>query len=93
VGGLLGVAAIVFGVRGRSLARRGIATNPGVATVGMLAGVLALLTALAVVGGTWTFFERYGDDYQNFQDCRKNAHTAQEQQECSRRFDDAVRDR
>jgi hypothetical protein len=57
VGGLFGIAAIAFGIRGRSLARRGWATNPGVATAGMAIGVLALLTAVTFGYNAWTFVE------------------------------------
>jgi hypothetical protein len=93
VGGLFGIAALVFGVRGRSLARRGEATNPGVATAGLITGALALLTAIAVVGGTWAFVERYGDDYQKYQDCLRDARTSQDREACSERFGEDVRRR
>jgi len=90
VGGLVGVAAIVFGIRGRSLARSGHATNPGMATAGIAAGVLSIFIAVAVVG-TWTFFKRYGDDYQNYQECVNNARTSQDENTCRERFRDDVR--
>ena len=48
-GVLLGVLAVVFGVIGRTRAKRGEATNGGLAVAGVVLGVLALL-ASAVLG-------------------------------------------
>lgn len=52
VGGILGLLALIFGIVGWSRARKGQATNGGVARFGLLVGVLTL--ALSVVGGVFT---------------------------------------
>lgn len=48
IGALLGVVAVVLGVVGRGKAKRGEATNAGVATAGLVLGVVALLIAILI---------------------------------------------
>lgn len=48
VGGFLGVIAIILGVIGRGKAKRGEATNKGVATAGLALGVVAVLIAVGI---------------------------------------------
>lgn len=90
IGGLVGAAAIVTGVRARAMARRGGAA--GVAgTAGLALGAFSLLVAIMVAGGTWVFYERHGDDLERYQDCRREARSTQDVDDCDRRFQDAVR--
>lgn len=48
LGGLLGIVAIILGVVGRKKAKRGEATNGGLATAGLALGAIALLIALVI---------------------------------------------
>ena len=49
VGGLLGLVAIVLGVLGRGKAKRGEATNGGMAMAGIVLGVLSVIISAVVV--------------------------------------------
>ena len=50
VGGvLLGILAIIFGAIGRSRAKRGLATNGGIALAGLITGAVGLVLAVAFV--------------------------------------------
>ena len=49
VGGLLGLVAIVLGVLGRGKAKRGEATNGGMAMAGIVLGVVSVLITAAVL--------------------------------------------
>ncbi|MDP9442314.1 MAG: DUF4190 domain-containing protein [Actinomycetota bacterium] len=48
IGALLGIVAVVLGVAGRRKAKRGEATNGGLATAGLVLGALALLVAVVI---------------------------------------------
>ncbi|WP_198145390.1 hypothetical protein [Frankia sp. EAN1pec] len=90
VGGAVGIAAIVTGMRARAHARRG-GTGGGMGTAGLALGALSLLVAVTVAGGTWAFYERHGDDLHRYQECRREARSPQALDECSRRFSEALR--
>lgn len=65
IGGVvLGVVAVIIGIVGRGRAKRGEATNGGVALAGILLGVLAVIVSLAFVF-IWigVFSEVGGTDY------------------------------
>jgi hypothetical protein len=49
VGGLLGLIAIVLGVLGRGKAKRGEATNGGMAMAGIVLGVLSVIISAVVL--------------------------------------------
>jgi hypothetical protein len=65
VGGVvLGVVAIILGFLGCGRARRGEATNGGVAVAGIVLGVLSIIEAVVVIGLTvWVFDKAGGTDY------------------------------
>ncbi|OAA18814.1 hypothetical protein UG55_109917 [Frankia sp. EI5c] len=90
IGGLIGVAAIVAGMRARRFARRGDAGG-GTGTAGVALGALSLLIAFTVTSGMWVLYERHGDDLHDYQECRRGARSVQELDDCSRRFNEAVR--
>ncbi len=73
IGGvLLGIIAIVLGFIGRSRAKKGQATNGGVALAGIITGALGLvLSIVLVVAGAALFFGNGGSDLVN---CTNNAH-------------------
>lgn len=65
---LLGITAIIFGLVARGRVKRGQANNGGVATAGIILGVLAIVVSIAWV--TWVF---KGADVPQFFDCLANA--------------------
>ena len=73
IGGiLLGIIAIVLGFIGRSRAKKGQATNSGVALAGIITGAVGLvLSIVLVVAGAALFFGHGGSDLVN---CINNAH-------------------
>ncbi|MCV7226740.1 DUF4190 domain-containing protein [Mycolicibacterium komossense] len=70
-GFLLGIVAIVLGFIGHSRAKRGEATNGGVAIAGIALGVLGIILSACVIAfGVWGFFKIGGRDYV---DCMQKA--------------------
>jgi hypothetical protein len=78
VGGILAILAIIFGVVGRGRVKRLEATNGGVATTGLVLGVLSLIVnivlsvAIFFLGVAFLNFGG-GNSIQQFQDCLANA--------------------
>ena len=61
VGGvLLGIVAVVLGLVGRARARRGEATNGGVALAGIIVGAIAIIAGLAFIQIWVTVFNQVG---------------------------------
>lgn len=61
IGGILfGIIAIVLGFVGRGRAKKGLATNGGVALAGIITGVLGLLAAIAIVVAGVSIFNSVG---------------------------------
>ena len=50
---VLGIVAIVLGVQGRNAAARGTATNGGMATAGMVLGIIGLV--VNTIGSFWYY--------------------------------------
>jgi len=65
VGGIiLGVVAVILGVMGYQRAKRGEATNGGVAIAGIVLGILSIIEAIVVIVFiVWGFNEMGGSDY------------------------------
>lgn len=53
--GVCAILAIVFGVIGRNRAKRGEATNPGVAKAGLITGIIGLVASIAVMVAVLAF--------------------------------------
>ena len=90
VGGLvLGVVAIILGVLGLQRARRGEATNGGIAIAGIVLGILSIIEAVVVIAlSVWAFNEVGGTDYV---DCLSKAGSDQDAvQRCADQFQDRV---
>ena len=77
VGGVvLGVVAVILGFLGWQKARRGEATNGGVAIAGIVLGILSIIEAIVVIVlSVWAFNEVGGTDYM---DCLSKAGSDQE---------------
>jgi hypothetical protein len=66
IGGvLLGALALIFGVLGRSRAKRGEATNGGVSVAGIVLGIVGVVIAIALIAfGLSLFNSPVGRNYQ-----------------------------
>lgn len=74
VGGLLlGILAIIFGAIGRSRAKRGLATNGGVALAGLITGAVGLVLAVVLVAVGVGFYT--SDNGKKLRDCLDRAGT------------------
>lgn len=93
VGGLiLGTAAVIMGVVARGRAKRGAATNGGVALSAVVVGVLAIIAGLVSVAFWVGLFNEVGAG--DYLDCLR--HAGQDRtmvEECSDRFRASVEDR
>jgi hypothetical protein len=88
---VLGLAAVVLGIMGRSRARRGLATNRGSATFGLVTGLLALLILAGLAIGGVALFNANKDEAKNLKDCVQQAGGNQAaQQDCANQFKDQV---
>jgi hypothetical protein len=86
---LLGLAAVVLGLLGRSRVRRGLATNRGSATTGIVTGLLALLLLAGLAVGGVALFNANKDNptFKNIGACTKAAGTnSQKLQDCANQF-------
>jgi len=86
IGGVvLGVVAVILGFLGWGKAKRGEATNGGVAVAGIVLGFLSIVEAIAVIGlFIWGFGEVGGTD---LVDCLARAgNDPAAQQQCSDQF-------
>jgi hypothetical protein len=92
VGGIvLGVVAVILGFMGWGKAKRGQATNGGVAVAGIVLGFLSIIEAVVVIGlFIWGFGEVGGTDYV---DCLSRAGSDQEAvQQCADQFTSNLED-
>jgi hypothetical protein len=90
VGGVvLGVVAIILGFLGLGRARRGEATNGGIAVAGIVLGLISIIEAVVVIAlAVWGFNEAGGTDYI---DCvSKAGNDGQAIQQCADQFRDRV---
>ena len=91
-GFILAIAGIILGVMGYNRARRGEATNPGVAIASIVLGVLGIILSAALIAlGVWGFLKVGGGDYV---DCIRQAgsDTAAKIQ-CEEQFKDSLNER
>jgi hypothetical protein len=83
IGGLFGLLAIVLGVLGAGRARRGRATNRGVAITGIVTGAVGLVLSIVIVVTAGTLFVSFGGG--QVVDCVQQSGGDQAKlQECSR---------
>ncbi|KUI12004.1 hypothetical protein AU193_02555 [Mycobacterium sp. GA-1285] len=90
-GVVLGVVAVILGFIGWGRAKRGEATNGGVAVAGIVLGFLSIIEAIVVIWlAVWGFNEVGGSDYI---DCVSRAGNDQEAvQQCADEFQNRVED-
>lgn len=90
VGGiLLGIVAVILGLAGRARAKRGEATNGGVALAGIVIGVVAIVAGLAFIAFWVGLFNEVGAG--DYFDCLQQA--GQDRtlvQQCSDQFRESV---
>lgn len=86
-GGILfGVIAVILGVIGRGRAKRGEATNGGVAMAGIVLGVLGIIVSIVAIVLTIQFARDVGAG--DLFDCLQQAgNDVEAQQECQQRFE------
>lgn len=92
VGGVvLGIVAVVLGFMGWGRAKRGQATNGGIAIAGIVLGFLSIIEAVVVIGvAIWGFQEAGGSDYI---DCLSRAGSDPEaMQQCADKFTEHLED-
>ena len=92
VGGVvLGVVAVILGFLGWQRAKRGEATNGGIAIAGIVLGILSIIEAIVVIAlSVWVFNEVGGTDYM---ECLSKAGSDQEAvQRCADQFQERVED-
>lgn len=93
VGGiLLGIVAVILGLLGRARAKRGEATNGGVALAGLIIGVLAIIAGLLSIALWVGLFNEVGAG--DYFDCLQQAgedRTAVQQ--CADQFRESVEDK
>lgn len=90
VGGVvLGIVAVILGFLGWQRAKRGEATNGGIAIAGIVLGVLSIIEAVVVIVlSVWAFNEVGGTDYM---DCVSKAGSDQQAvQRCADQFQKRV---
>jgi membrane-bound ClpP family serine protease len=89
IGGVFGLLAIVLGVLGASRARRGRATNRGVAITGIVTGAIGLVLAIVILVTAGTLFVSFGG--QQAVDCVQQAGGDQTKlQQCGQQIQDQV---
>jgi Domain of unknown function (DUF4190) len=89
-GGLiLGVCAMIIGFVARGRVKRGEATNGGVATAGVVLGVLAIIVSLVFIPIWVGIFNEVGGS--NYVDCLSNAGSDEQAiQQCADQFRDRL---
>ena len=84
IGLLLGPLAVIFAILGRKRVKRGEADNGGMATAGLITGIVGTLLAAAFTVVVIVLAHSHGGS--RFQDCMNNATNQQERDLCSQQF-------
>lgn len=88
---LLGVVAVILGVIGRGRAKRGEATNGGVAMAGIVLGVLSIVVSIVAIALTVVFAREVGAG--DLFDCLQRAgNDTRAQQQCEEQFQRNIED-
>lgn len=84
----MAVVAIVLGILGRRRAKRGEATNKGLATAGTVLGVVSLVLLAVVMAAGVAILN--SDSGQDLTSCLDKAQTQPQKQECRQDFSDDI---
>jgi hypothetical protein len=84
IGVLPGLLAVIFGIIGWRRARRGEASNGGVAVAGIVTGALAVVLS---IGWGVVFYAENEDEIDNLTECLDEADTDQEAEDCAEEFE------
>jgi hypothetical protein len=88
-GVLFGVLAIIFGVLGRGRAKKGQANNGGMATAGLVLGILGVVLSLVLAAVVGSLLSR--GDFGSLTECLDAAGADQAAQEnCATEFEDSI---
>jgi Domain of unknown function (DUF4190) len=92
VGGIVfGILALIFGILGRGRARRGEASNGGVALAGIITGAVGLILSVLFIALGIGFVASHSSDVSNFQQCLSSAGQDQQaQSSCGQEFGSAL---
>ena len=89
IGGLFGVIAVVLGFLGRGKAKRGEASNGGMALAGIITGAVGILLTVLVIVGVAALFST--SEFSNLTDCLVDAGDDQQAvDECREQFEDSL---
>ncbi|MEX2289395.1 MAG: DUF4190 domain-containing protein [Mycobacteriales bacterium] len=90
VGGIFGVVAVVLGLVGRGRAKRGEATNGGMALAGVITGMVGVLLTILVIAGVVSLLG--GGKLTNLTECLQQAGSDQAAiDRCAAEFEEVVR--
>ncbi|WP_309053522.1 DUF4190 domain-containing protein [Streptomyces sp.] len=87
---VLGLAAVVLGIIGARRARGGRAPHRTMSVVGAVLGALALIVSVVILAIGASVLG--SDEYENFDECVRNATSQGERQACERDFERDVND-
>jgi hypothetical protein len=88
---ILGIVAIILGFMGWSRAKRGEATNGGVAIAGIVLGILGVIVSIVAIFLAVSFFDDVGGS--DYLDCLSQAGSDQEaMQQCADQFREQMED-
>ena len=86
---LLGIVAVILGFIGWGRAKRGDATNPGIAIAGIILGVLGVIVSIIAIFAVVSFFDDVGGT--DYFDCLSRAgNDEQAVQQCADQFRDRI---
>jgi phosphate/sulfate permease len=86
-GPILGIIAIILGFIGRGRAKRGEATNGGMAMAGIVLGAIAIIASIGLAIAGYSLFK---DEFENLTDCLDSAENQEDREQCAEDFKEEV---
>ena len=91
---ILGILAIIFAVLGMRRAKRGEATNRGMAISGLVTGIIGLVIAVVLIAIGGVFLSIFGSSVNNYQSCMKQAGSDQgAQTQCMQQYQNDIQNK